>query len=184
MIRPCAYKQHHYICAENIVSLIENIGQQYNPIPLIDSNPACHRHAIRGSGDAAGSIPRWNASGMNLMCRYISAVIRDNEGNFLLRKEEGVWRFLGGEVIQGESPKEAYIRMTSEEFGVITNDIELMDVLSNGENRQIHVFSGNLDKDKSLDMVADEGLGLFNKKQMETIKLDNYTHFVLDKLKL
>jgi len=118
------------------------------------------------------------------MCRYISAVIRDNEGNFLLRKEEGVWRFLGGEVIQGESPKEAYIRMTSEEFGVITNDIELMDVLSNGENRQIHVFSGNLDKDKSLDMVADEGLGLFNKKQMETIKLDNYTHFVLDKLKL
>ena len=122
--------------------------------------------------------------GLIAMCRYVSAIISDSCGRLLLRYTSyKSWQTLGGEVDHGESPKEAFIRLTGEKAGMIFDDAELVEIMRKSDGRQIHVFNATLNEDDMQRIYADKHLALFDENELDGLNLWSETRFVLDKMK-
>ena len=117
------------------------------------------------------------------MCRYISSIIRDSAGRLLMEYlQDGSWQALGGEVADGESPKEAFIRITGETAGLMFDDIEMSRVIKRVDGREIHVFSATLDENDEELIKDDKSFGLFKEDEINGMKLKPETKFVLKRI--
>ena len=117
------------------------------------------------------------------MCRYISALVRDSKGRMLMQHlPDGSWQAMGGEVADGESPKEAFIRITGESAGLMLDDIELSEVIKKSDDREIHVFYATLSENDERSIRGDKSFGLFREEEVRDMTLAPETRFVLDKV--
>ena len=120
---------------------------------------------------------------MYLMCRYISSVIRDSAGRLLMEYlPDGYWQALGGEVDEGESPKEAFIRIAGETAGLMLDDIEPSEVIKRIDGREIHVFSATLNESDEELIRKDKSFGLFGEDKIRDMKLRPETKSVFDRV--
>ena len=117
------------------------------------------------------------------MCRYISTILKNNDGEILLKKSGRFWQVLGGEVEHGESPKEAFIRITGEESGIITDSPEISEILSNNKGKQIHIFRAMVDNEDAKTIEEnEEHMKFFEEDELKDLDLHNYTKFVFDRI--
>lgn len=116
------------------------------------------------------------------MCRYIHSIIKDDEGRLLMQSlPNDSWQTLGGEVDHGESPKEAFMRIASEDLGLMLNDIKLVDVIKDAD-RQIHVFSACINENVIHEYVEhSRRFALLGNKDINNVNLNEHTRFVLDR---
>ncbi len=120
--------------------------------------------------------------------RSVSVIITNSEDKFLLqlRKQEdmkalGGWNILGGKIEEGESPKEAVIRKTMEEAGIILKDIEFLDKFDYGDLEE-HIFCARFDGkvDKSC-LKEGEDMRFFDRNEIKNTKLALNVNETLEK---
>jgi len=60
----------------------------------------------------------------------VYVVLINNEKILILKRKNDIWEFAGGKIEWGENPKDAAIRETAEETGIIPYDLMLVGITS------------------------------------------------------